>query len=42
MYSIIESAYISGRYTEANIDLFVRVGYLTEAQAIEIKESIVA
>lgn len=39
MYNIIKSAYISGRYTDANIDLFVRVGYLSSVQATEIKES---
>ena len=37
MFSVIRDAYLAGRYTDSNIDLFVRVGYLTEDQADEIK-----
>ena len=36
MYNTIKNGYLAGRYNDAHLDLFVRVGYLSVEQREEL------
>lgn len=38
MYTVIKNAYLSGRYTDEDLELFVSVNYITREKADGLKQ----